>query len=120
MVKSKNFIIPLVIYPLDVMVSLGETDNQLKDSLSKTETEWDDNMTITGTGRFVMNDDWTSIIRTKVYPITTEHYGILQHEIFHAVMVMLDRVGMKFVILKSDEAYAYLIQYLTTKIYEQL
>lgn len=118
--KSINFIIPLVVYPLDLMVSLGETDKQLKKALAKTQTEWDDNMTITGTGRFIMNDDWTSIIRTKVFPETPAHFGILQHEIFHAVTNMLDRIGMKFIPLKSDEAYSYLIEYLTVQIYTKM
>ena len=39
--KSKNFIIPLVVYPFDVMVSLGETDEQLKKALSKYNVEWE-------------------------------------------------------------------------------
>lgn len=117
---SKNFIIPLVIYPFDVMVSLGETDEELKSSLKKVNTEWDDNMACVGKGRFYMTEQKQSIIRLSVYPKTNEDYGTLAHEIFHAVTHILNVVGMKLAFFKSDEAYAYLMGYLTTEIYKKI
>ncbi len=118
--KSLNFIIPLVVYPFDLMVSLGQTNEQLKNSLSKKDVDWEDNMKIIGRGLFYMNAKNQSILRLDVIPKTPEEYGFLQHEVFHAVTHILNRTGMKMVLMKSDEAYSYLIQYLTSEIYKKL
>lgn len=115
--KKLNFIIPLVIYPFDIMVSFGQTDEELKVSLKKYGTEWEDKMICVGKGRFYMNEMNQSLIRMNTIPETCEDYGTLQHEIFHCVTWLMDRVGLKFKLLSSDEAYSYLIGYLTTKIY---
>lgn len=119
-IKSVNFIVPLVVYPFDVMVSFGQTDDELKKSLSKVGGEWDDTMECIGEGRFCMNGKNQSLIRLKNYPTTCEQYGSLQHEIFHAVTRILDRTGLKFKLFISDEAYSYLIGYLTTEIYKKI
>ncbi len=118
--KSKNFIIPLVVYPFDVMVSLGETDEQLKKALSKYNVEWETFMECEGVGRFILTSKNQSIIRTKNYPKNPDDYGHLQHEIFHIVTHILGRIGMRFILLKSDEAYSYLVGYLTTEIYKKI
>lgn len=120
MSKKANFIIPLVIYPFTIMISLGQTDNELKKSLKKIDNEWDDIMIMDGIGKFCMNKYNQSLIRLWNYPTTCEEYGSLQHEIFHAVTFIFDRIGLKFSLLKSDEAYSYLIGYLTTEIYKKL
>lgn len=120
--KRMNFIIPLVIYPFDIMVSFGETDKQLKKALKKAGSEWDDSMSLApnGRGRFCMNPRNQSVLRMPVIPVTVEQYGTLQHEIFHGVTFIFSRIGIKLVILKSDEAYAYLIGYITEQIYTQI
>lgn len=119
--RSLNFIIPLVVYPFDVMCSFGETDDELKKKLSKYHgCEWDDLMKCSGQGRYVMLPNNQSLIRLWNYPTTPEEYGSLQHEIFHMVMAVMDRIGMKFIMLESDEAYSYLIGYLTKEIYKRL
>lgn len=121
---SKNFIIELVVYPLDIMVSVGESDNTLFAKLKKFDVaekdlksaKYDSN----GQARFCLFTGGQSLIRICKTPKTPEDYGDLQHEIFHAVSCILDRIGMKLVILKSDEAYAYLTGYLVTEIYKRL
>lgn len=118
--KSKNFIVPLVIYPFDIMVSFCQTDEELKKQLQKVGSEWDDKMKCVGMGSFCMNDKNQSVIRLWNYPETCEQYGVLQHEIFHAVTFILDRMGMKLELFTSDEAYSYLIGYLITIIYSNI
>lgn len=119
--KSKNFLVKLVIYPFDVMVSLGETDKELKKSLNKYEdAEWDEDMICYGDGRAIITENNHSIIRLKKYPVTNEDYSYLQHEIFHIVTFIMDRIGVKFKLLTSDETYAYLIQFLTKEIYNKI
>lgn len=118
--KASNFIIPLEVYPFDVMVSIGQTDAELKKSLERKSVEWEDKMCLKGNGLFYMNSQNQSIIRVRFIPVNPVDYGVLQHEIFHAVTFILDRIGMKFMLLKSDEAYAYLVGYLTEQIYTRL
>lgn len=52
-------------------------------------------------------------------PTTPEEKGTLQHEIFHATNDMMEKVGIRLT-LASDEAYAYLIGYISTKVEEFL
>lgn len=118
--KSINFIVPLVIYPFDVMVSLGQSDEELKNTISKYDIDWSDNMKVKGSGLFYMSDRNQSLIRMKCIPESDIDFGYLQHEIFHAVTFILYRIGMKLVLLKSDEAFAYLCQFLTVEIYGKL
>lgn len=118
--KYNNFIVPLVVYPFDVMISLGQSDEELKKNLLKYNIEWDNSMKCAGRGSFILLPKNQTIIRLSNYPETCEDYGFLQHEVFHCVTMILDKIGMKFIPRKSDEAYSYLIGYLTTEIYERI
>ena len=117
---AKNFIITLEVYPFDIMCSFGQTDEQLKKSLNKHHLIWDDMCKLRGNGKYVMFPCGASLIRMPYIPETNEDYGTLQHEIFHATTFILDKIGMEMSLYKSDEAYAYLIGWLTTKIYNKL
>ncbi len=123
-VEKLNFIIPLVVYPFDVMVSFGQTDDELLKNLLKCLTEeqirnkelWSDNEKDGGTVIFASGQ---TLIRMPKIPKSAKEYGTLQHEIFHATEFVLSRIGM-ILCDKSDEAYAYLIGYLTTQIYKRI
>lgn len=121
--KKHNFIIPLVIYPFDVMVSIGQSDKELYPILKKfgVDTEDDNLLTHSNTqrGRTILFKGNQTLIRMYESKTTPVWFGNLAHEIFHAVEFILERAGMKLT-LDSDEAYAYLIGYLTRKIHEQL
>lgn len=123
--KKLNFIIPLVIYPFDVMVSFGETNEEIDKHFKKYNLSADDISMATITsrtvqGRTVMFSSNQTLIRLINYPKSFKDYGNLQHEIFHAVTFVMDRIGMKLVVEESDEAYAYLIDYLTVEIYKKI
>jgi hypothetical protein len=119
-VKKLHVIIPLMVYPFDVMVSFGETDEELEPKLeeldidTKEDSEW--KMERTCMGKAIMFPQHQTLIRMKVVPYTCADYGILSHEIFHAVTFVMDRVGIPFQLKATDEAYAYLIDYLTKEI----
>ncbi len=120
--KSKNFIIPLVVYPFDLMVSVGESDAKLKQTLSEVGIENEDHMWTFGhttKGRFCLFESNHGLIRIGAKPITPEDYSNLQHEIFHYAMHVFDRIGMKWT-PEADEAYSYMIGYLTKEIYTRL
>lgn len=121
--KSLNFIVSLIVYPFDVMVSLGETDKQITDKLKKigiTDKEELAAVVMKGIGRYCMFNNNSSLIRLWNYPEFAADYGTLAHEIFHAVTYILGETGMEFRLKTSDEAYSYLVGYLTTEIYKKL
>src|SRR5687767_1810384 len=97
------------------MISIGETEEQLGKTLGKYISEdeihwkWSNE---TATGRFCLFSTNQGLIRLRWIPESPEEYASLQHEIFHYVMHILSRMGMKWSV-KSDEAYSYLIQYMT-------
>ena len=121
-----KLLIPLVIYPFDIMVMMGYSDEEVRHELSQYEgiSEEDINLamfkTYTTKGRAVMFETNQTFLRIREIPETPLDYGFLQHEIFHAVTFVMHTIGMKLKIDYSDEAYAYLVGYLTEKIYEEI
>jgi len=114
------FVIPLVIYPFDIMISINEKDEVLIKRLieyNNTKEECELLLDFTGTGRTVILPSNQTVIRLR---ISKKLHGIISHEVFHAVSFIMERIGMKLEIELSDEAYAYLIGYVTDKIYEKL
>jgi len=121
--KSLNFIIPLVVYPFDVMISFGETDQKLIATLKRNGIVDEEELKLvlmSGMGRYCMFNNNSSLIRLWTYPEYAADYGTLAHEVFHATTYILDKIGMDFTLKISDEAYAYLIGYITTEIYKKL
>lgn len=126
--KSINFILPLVVYPFDIMISIGESDESLKKNIDK--FAWSDEsrsqmhevlqLRNTVSGRTLMTSCNRTILRMSNYPVTNEDYGQIAHEVFHSATFVLDRIGLKLIVGESDEAYSYLIQYITTEIYKRI
>ena len=123
--KKLNFIVPLIVYPFDIMVSFGETNEEIDKHLSKYNLTAGDVQLATFTsetvqGRSVMFSSNQSLIRLRHLPKEPKHFGDLQHEIFHCVSFIMWKIGMPLEIQKSDEAYAYLVGYVTNEIYKKL
>lgn len=124
--KSLNTIIPYQLYPFDVMFSLGETDEQLTTTINKHLKDYPkddiDEMTRQRPGQqgfCMMFSGGATLIRIYKYPKSCNDYATLQHEIFHAVEFLMNRIGVKHS-LECGEVYAYAIQYLTEQIYRKL
>lgn len=124
--KTKsNFIIDCCIYPFEVMVSIDQTDDELFTSLkpfgySKADyTEvWD--MSDTTEGKCIITASNHTIIRLRSTKDKYRFIGNISHEVFHAVTFIMWKLGMKLELETSDEAYSYLIGYLTEKILKEL
>jgi len=115
---KKFQIISLVIYPFDVCISINQTDKELKKSMGgqdMTDSECLFNLPKSTIGRAVMLQSNLSIIRIKMDKEIP--HSVIAHEIFHIVTFIMERIGMELVIMKSDEAYAYLIGHLTKEVY---
>ncbi len=116
-----NKIIPLVIYPFDVLISFNQTDEELGKVLRRLGVKEHEDVNwkmerVTGVGRTCRFEHGGTMIRLKNFPDSSFDYGCLNHEIFHAVCYIMDAVGMPLQVGVSDEAYAYLIGYLTQEI----
>ena len=112
-------VVPVDVYNTDVLVSIAQTDEELYNSI--------------GSEHFTKEDfeecynDWTMDARVVSHPTKgfiimrfrniIEEHGIIAHEAFHAAYTLLDKVGMRCN-YETEEAYAYLIGFLTNKIAE--
>ena len=128
--KSINKIIPIGLYPFDLMLSFHESDKEVINALKKfniipgdgTEKKvFDMDKIKTKVGRMVMFIDKQTILRLNFIPHLNNPFemSLLQHEIFHVVEFMMEEINTP---LNTDtcEPYAYLIQYLTEQIYKIL
>ena len=107
------------------MISIDETDEILLKRLIKQGNTKEDcepllNMGETVRGRCVMLSSNLTVIRLRKQPKKYDMMSVISHEVFHATSFILERIGMKLEVLVSDEAYAYMIGFLTTKIYKKL
>lgn len=112
-----NFKIPLVIYPYNVLFYFGE-DLKGFCKTKKIEYKWKevDDQT---EGLTLFTDSDIVIISMDYVPTDSHGYSVLQHEIFHAVSFTLRSVGINLT-EDTEEAYAYLIDYLTKQCYTKL
>jgi hypothetical protein len=129
MKKGLNFIIPLHIYPFDIMFSVGQTDKDFTKSLKlalpkSLYKEMKDNTIFHlepgCRGRTAIHlSGGQTIIRLPSKPSTPQEFGTVSHEIFHGVDFIFNKIGIPLSEY-SDEAYAYLIGYVTEKFYEEV
>lgn len=118
-----NFVFSLEIYPFDIMVSIGETDEELGARLREVGiNEIEDNIwhyENTGLGRSVSFPNNQTLLRLRNKPETGLDHGTLAHEIFHICEFVLSKINIPLT-RDSDEAYAYLIGFVTKRIYEEV
>lgn len=119
-----NFIFPLQVYPFDLMVSINESSESIKRKLRRKGVDYNLEMIEYGggAGRYVIYYEHTlCLIRLPELPRKTSHYAALVHEILHVVISVLRSVGMKISEDgESDEAYTYLISFITKEIFERI
>lgn len=109
------FIVENDIYPFDIMVSVDEEQEVLAKRLIDTgqDEEFVNEIiklpknTLARSGIFESN---CLLLILKVNGKNRyDLMSIIAHEVFHLTTLIMDRIGMKFQIGVSDEAYAYLI-----------
>jgi hypothetical protein len=110
--KGHSFIISYQVYPFDVLVSVCQTDDEviklLKETLPTEQHSKIESVFVQGSvARTIMFSGGQTFIRFNQRP----GYGLIAHEVFHAVNGLFDRIGITLSD-DSEEAWAYLIQYL--------
>lgn len=108
-------IIPLDVFGHDIVVSIGQTDEDLYELIRE-------NISKKKFNKIIANQ--TSIATT--YKLKTgcilirftdniDNPGIVAHESFHAIVYLFEKIGIEYA-YQSEEAYAYTLEYLTNQI----
>ena len=123
--KSINFVIDYVVYPFELMVSMGEDKEVFKKRLKKRLPEdmrhevEDEFCNTEFQAQTVMFSGGMTAVWFRECPIKASQYALIAHEVFHAVDFLFQRINIKLS-NDSNEAYAYLLQYITEQIYKKL
>ncbi len=125
MINNNYFIIKPRIYPFDVMVSVDEPDSVLLKRLIKYGNAKEDCETLlhmekTTKGLCLMFDSGQTVIRLKRQSKKYEMVDTISHEVFHATVIIMHKMGMNLEPSVNEEAYAYLIGFLSAEIYKKL
>jgi len=126
-----NFILQVPPYPVEVMVSIGQSDKKLFKCIDKWAVKKKEKKRLKESVKSDFADDVCYgivhhlqdtgfiILRTDGKIKSAYYRGVLAHEIFHVVEEITTHAGVKHG-RKSSEAFAYLTSYLTTEIYKRL
>jgi hypothetical protein len=115
MSRGMSFVIPYVVYPFDLFVSIGQSDKYvIKDLKTKLQDKYHieiQELLGDNDARTMMFTGGQTVIRFRSNP----NSSIIAHEVFHAVHFLFERITLPLSV-SSGEAYAYLIQYITEQI----
>lgn len=120
---SQNFIVRGTVYPYDVMFSINQSHEKLiKELLPYHDNVKENarNLILSGVGRTIQTHNNQIIVILKELDDTAQFHGNVSHEIFHACSYILDTAGVKHSVEYSEEAYAYLIGWMTQEFYRKL
>jgi len=124
---KKFFIIETPPYPFSIAVSIGQTkrdfNNSIKSLGNYNLNDITDFFTSNNMGQTCNNEgDNLVIVMLKA----DSSYGVIAHELFHAVTFVMSTVGINLNSLVNDkdnsteEAYAYMIEYVTNNFYDKI
>ena len=108
-------IIPIEVYDHDIIVSVGQTNDELyelvKENITRKKFDklFKSKTSLATTARFK-----TGCIIIK-FRENIDNVGIIAHESFHAINYLFDKIGIEYS-YQSEEAYAYTLEYLVNQI----
>ena len=117
-----HFVINYEVYPFDLLVSINEDWDTIEKFLKRKlpaelHSGIEEGHTV---GRTTMYENQSTFIRiNQSADPPADFLSTIQHEVFHAVDFLMERIGCELT-RSSDEAYAYMIQHITRKIYEKI
>ena len=120
-----NFLIDCLIYPSDIVVFVDSSNKEIKKTMRK--HGYDDTgisqvlsklkNCVNARCEMMMEDGLVFIfLKSNV----KDFYSKVCHESFHATTFILDRVGVRLRMGSSDEAYAYLLGFITAEIFKKI
>lgn len=122
--KINHFIVEIELYSTDLLVVIGDVDGAIKWLENKNVS--DDDIEFVKSSCVPWSQGTTGLLSNNAFfirllhpPTTPEYKAILVHEVFHAASMLLRNRGMSLV-KESEEAYAYLIEFIYRKIVEKV
>jgi hypothetical protein len=112
-------IIPIEIYGTELVVSIGQTDDEIFDECKK-RWEWDeyrDTVISAVSGQNLATFSSSPKMLIIRFKERNPKDGLIAHESFHAVFRILNSIGLN-PSYETEEAYAYLLDYIVNKIKE--
>lgn len=120
---SRAFVIDIPLYNRDLLVVFGDTEYLAKQVSEAYDIPLHEVYPIIedidgrSDGRYYFNvEQGSRLVWMPRVPEEPQEYATLAHEIFHAVFGIMDEIGASPT-KDSEEAYAYLVGYLTKEIY---
>jgi len=118
-------IIPIDLYCRDILFAFGD-EPSFRKALRKYHTQEETDGIIEAadinehsTGKTLCNEKYNAfIVWMPQLPKTAAELGTLSHEIFHAAQALMINIGANLSD-DSEEAYAYLIGYITKRVLEE-
>lgn len=121
--KSGFLLIKGEVWPYSVIVCLGVEKQHILDYgnikfIKPFTIKDEEKLEMKGHGLTLRLENRAFVLWLKKFPKTPEEFGYLSHEIFHVADMILFHAGMTLS-PDSDEAWAYLIDWYTKKIYTE-
>lgn len=117
---KKTFSIPINVYPFNLIFSFNQSDKALNKTLKKYNVDCKNDCLLQNyEGFYIPFGNGISLIRLRKFPKNVYWLSVLIHEITHAVIDILRQVGVKLS-EKSEEAYTYLMEYITHECLKQI
>jgi hypothetical protein len=124
---KKFFVVETPPYPFSIVFSVGQTkagfNSSMKSMGNYDLSDIDDFFSESNAGQTCNNTEDNFVVVMLRY---NSNHGAIAHEIFHAVSFIMSRAGIRLCSLTDDricsteEAYAYMIEYVTDKFYEKI
>ena len=108
-------VIPLEVYGHDVVVSIGQTDDDLYEHIKENISKKDFKKHVTKQTAIATTHKMRSGCILIRFKDDIDNPGIVAHEAFHAIVYLFKKIGIQFC-YESEEAYTYALEYLTNQI----
>lgn len=108
-------VIPLDVYAHDVVVSIGQSDEDLYKEIKENISEKDFKKYMTNQKSIATTHKTRSGCILIRFKDDIDNPGIVAHEAFHAIVFLFKKIGIQYC-YESEEAYAYTLEYLTNQI----
>jgi hypothetical protein len=121
-IVAKSIFFKLEIYPVEVLASFGQTNKQLLNDITE---RWNEPSIYRDIEDGIMDMDCANAL-VKIFDCQVIIFRfqnnpsnrIIVHECFHGAFKIMDRIGQKLT-KDSEESYAYLTDFLFSKITEK-
>lgn len=108
-------VIPLEVYGHDIMISIGQTDEDLYKEIKENISEKDFKKYMTNQKAIATTHKMRTGCILIRFRDNIDNLGIVAHEAFRVIVFLFKKLGIQYC-YESEEAYAYALEYLTNEI----